>query len=64
MFHLFLLFPKLMSHNDFRPISLVSCMYKILAKFLANRLKKVLSDMIYKINKVLSWEGETCCIVC
>ena len=24
--------------NDFRPISLVGCMYKILAKVLANRL--------------------------
>jgi len=32
--------------NDFRPISLVGCMYKILAKVLANRLRKVIGSVI------------------
>jgi len=34
------------SLNDYRPISLVGCMYKILSKILANRLKGVLSKVI------------------
>lgn len=32
--------------NDFRPISLVNCMYKVLSKLLANRLKGVMSSII------------------
>ena len=32
--------------KDFRPISLVSSVYKILAKVLANRLREVLSETI------------------
>ena len=32
--------------GDFRPISLVGCMYKILSKLLANRLKKMLKGVI------------------
>ena len=32
--------------NEFRPISLVECMYKIVAKILSNRLKKVLHKVI------------------
>lgn len=34
------------SLNDFRPISLISSPYKILAKVFANRLKGVISDLI------------------
>ncbi len=32
--------------NDFRPISLVGCLYKVLAKLLANRLKNVIGSVI------------------
>ena len=32
--------------NDYRPISLIGCVYKIVAKILTNILKKVLSDII------------------
>jgi len=32
--------------NDFRPISLVGCLYKILSKVLANRLRKVMGSLI------------------
>jgi len=32
--------------NDFRPISLVGSMYKILAKVLANRLRSVIGSVI------------------
>jgi len=32
--------------NDFRPISLVGCMYKVLAKVLANKLRGVLGSVI------------------
>lgn len=34
--------------NEFRPISLISSIYKILSKGLANRLKKVLPNIIDK----------------
>jgi len=43
------LVPKKDNHsnrNEFRHISLVGCVYKILAKFLTNRLKKVLPSVI------------------
>ena len=32
--------------NEYRPISLIGCAYKILAKILANRLKKVMHSII------------------
>jgi len=34
------------SLNDFRPISLVGCMYKVLAKVLANRLRIVIDNVV------------------
>lgn len=36
--------------GDFRPISLIDCMYKVLAKILANRLRKVISLVISDLN--------------
>jgi len=46
------LLPKkscLVTLNDYRPISLVGCLYKkIIAKILANRLKKVIPNVIDK----------------
>jgi len=32
--------------NEYRPISLVGCVYKVISKILANRLKRVLSKVI------------------
>jgi len=43
------LIPKVVSPqrlNDFRPISLVGCMYKVLAKVLANRLRNVIGSVV------------------
>ena len=34
------------SLNDYRPISLIHCMYKVVAKVLANRLRHVLTGLI------------------
>lgn len=32
--------------KDFRPISMVGCVYKVIAKLLARRLKRVMSDLV------------------
>jgi len=43
------LIPKVKSPqtlNDFRPISLVGCIYKIIAKILANRLRQVIGSVV------------------
>lgn len=32
--------------NDFRPILLIGCMYKVLLKVLANRMKMAISQVI------------------
>jgi len=32
--------------NDFRPISMVGCMYKVLAKVLANRLRAMIGSVV------------------
>ena len=32
--------------NEYRPISLIGCVYKIVAKLLANRLKRVMPELI------------------
>jgi hypothetical protein len=45
------LIPKLKSPSslkEFRPISLLGCLYKILAKVLAGRLSKVMNLVIFK----------------
>ena len=34
--------------NEYRPISLIGCMYKIVAKILANRLKKAMPFIIHE----------------
>ena len=34
------------SLNDYRPISLIGCMYKVIAKLLENRVRSVLSRII------------------
>ncbi|GKB19941.1 RNA-directed DNA polymerase, eukaryota, reverse transcriptase zinc-binding domain protein [Tanacetum coccineum] len=49
------LIPKILDANmvkDFRPISLIGSLYKIIAKILANRLVGVLGDLV---NEVLQW---------
>nr|GEW20494.1 RNA-directed DNA polymerase, eukaryota, reverse transcriptase zinc-binding domain protein [Tanacetum cinerariifolium] len=40
------LIPKV---TDFRPISLIGCVYKVVTKILANRLAMVISDLVFDI---------------
>ncbi|KHN09347.1 Transposon TX1 putative 149 kDa protein, partial [Glycine soja] len=45
------LIPKVLDpqlQNEYRPISLIGCIYKIVAKVLANRLKKVMPFIIHE----------------
>ena len=45
--------------NDFRPISLVAGVYKIIAKLLAERLKKVMHKLVNKQQMPLSRAGRS-----
>lgn len=38
-----------MSLGEFRPISLIGCMYKIVAKLLANRIKKLIGSVVDEV---------------
>ena len=44
--------------NDFRPISMVGSLYKLLAKVLANKLKKVVGKVILAYQNVFIEERE------
>ena len=44
--------------KDFRPISLVGCLYKLLTKVLANRLKKVMGKVISKFQNAFVEERQ------
>jgi hypothetical protein len=43
-----------LSINDFRPISLIGCQYKIIAKILANRLASVISSIVSEDHGLIS----------
>ena len=48
----FSLIPKIkdpLKFNDFHPISLIGCLYKIISKILATRLKKVIGNCIDEV---------------
>ncbi|KAK2421774.1 hypothetical protein QL285_032366 [Trifolium repens] len=44
--------------NDFRPISLVGSMYKILAKVLANRLRQVVGSVVSEVQSTFVKERQ------
>ena len=44
-----------LSIKDFRPISLVGSMYKLLSKVLVNRLRAVLDNLIFESQNFLCW---------
>ena len=47
--------PKRM--KDFRPISLVTCLYKVIAKVLAGRLRGVLNETIHSTQGAFVKDG-------
>lgn len=49
--------------SEYRPISLIGYMYKIMAKILARRLKKVLATIIDE-RQTAFIRVDTCCMVC
>ena len=55
--------PNPVELHDYRPISLVGCLYKLLAKILANRLKTVLPSSSVLL-KGLSWQRGKFLMVC
>ncbi|GJZ87056.1 RNA-directed DNA polymerase, eukaryota, partial [Tanacetum coccineum] len=48
-----------LSFNDYRPISLIGCQYKIIAKVLANRLVKVISSVVSEVQMAFIKGGQT-----
>ena len=49
LFSQFALIPKIKDPqviSDFRPISLIGCIYKVIAKMLANRMRKIMPQLI------------------
>ena len=49
--------------NDFKPISLVGCVYKVVSKILSSRLKRVL-DKVIDPRQFVFLEGIGCWIAC
>lgn len=39
-------FEGAMKIKDYRPISMVGCIYKVITKVLANRLRKVIGELV------------------
>jgi hypothetical protein len=51
------LFPKVVGANklkDFKPISLIGCLYKIISKLQANRLKAAMPELLARSSMLLS----------
>ena len=45
--------------EDYKTIRMVGCMYKIISKLMANKLKKVLSKLIYVNHDICFWATVT-----
>nr|GEV38069.1 RNA-directed DNA polymerase, eukaryota [Tanacetum cinerariifolium] len=45
--------------TDFRPISLIGCVYKVVTKILANRLATVISDLVFDIQSAFVANRQT-----